>query len=170
MFPPWVRWGTVHEREPAASPAPAPPPRRPPSGMTRLCYTCPPSRDVKTMQVSTVSLYIVFTWVLVCFSFSFSAGWERSAVLYKVWDTNNVVIIRQHARQTCPTLRPSMIIWDLEIFLLRQTESECPLSSSKYNISNHYEAGGQVSEVQLNVQSTEIEKKKKEHKKLILIC
>ena len=63
-----------------------------------------------------------------------------------------------------------MIIWDLEIFLLRQTESECPLSSSKYNISNHYEAGGQVSEVQLNVQSTEIEKKKKEHKKLILIC
>ena len=168
MFPPWVRWGTVHEREPAASPAPAPPRRRPPSGMTRLCYTCPRHTWCEN-NASQSGLYIVFTWE-VCFSFSFSAGWERSAVLYKVWDTNYVVIIRQHARQTCPTLRPSMIIWDLEIFLSRQTESECPLSSSKYNISNHYEAGGQVSEVQLNVQSTEIEKKKKEHKKLILIC
>ena len=68
MFPPWVRWGTVHEREPAASPAPAPPRRRPPSGMTRLCYTCPPSRDVKTMQVSqgcTLFLHEKFVLVLV---------------------------------------------------------------------------------------------------------
>ena len=111
------------------------------------CVTHVPRHTWCENNASQSGLYIVFTWE-VCFSFSFSAGWERSAVLYKVWDTNYVVIIRQHARQTCPTLRPSMIIWDLEIFLLRQTESECPLSSSKYNISNHYEAGGQVSEVQ----------------------